>query len=123
MLIRGNHDYSTKDSEFRKEFEHIEDYLEFEDGWRWVVLCHYPIPCFRHRFREDWCHLYGHVHNTFEWNMTERFKTAMEELGHNCEMYNVGAMMPWMDYTPRTLEEISLGANSFNWKWRRGESL
>ena len=21
-------------------------------------------------------------------------------------MYNVGSMMPWMDYTPRTLDEI-----------------
>ena len=23
-----------------------------------------------------------------------------------CKMYNVGAMMPWMNYTPRTLDEI-----------------
>lgn len=26
-----------------------------------------------------------------------------------CEMYNVGAMMPYMDYTPRTLDEIIEG--------------
>ncbi len=24
-------------------------------------------------------------------------------------MYNVGAMMPWMDYTPRTFDEIVEG--------------
>lgn len=29
------------------------------------------------------------------------------------EMFNVGAMMPWMDYTPRTLDEI-IAANSHN---------
>ena len=117
VLIKGDHDGNTKDSKFCKEFKQIRDYhLEIEDGWQYVVLCHYPIPCFRLHFRKDWCHLYGHVHNTFEWNMMERFKTAMEELGHNFEMYNVGAMMPWMDYTPKTLYEISLGAESFNWK-------
>lgn len=37
----------------------------------------------------------------------------MVQAGHNCEMYNVGAMLPWMDYMPRTLYEIWEGANSF----------
>lgn len=37
----------------------------------------------------------------------------MKELyGKECEMYNVGAMMPYMDYTPRTLDEIIGGAAS-----------
>lgn len=31
-----------------------------------------------------------------------------------CQMFNVGAMMPWMDYTPRTLEQIEL--LSSGWK-------
>ena len=113
VLIRGNHDHLTRYSEFCGEFEQIRDYLEIEDGWRTVVLCHYPIPCFHNHFLEEQCHLYGHVHNGFEWNMTERFKIAMEELGHNCEMYNAGAMMPWMDYTPRTLSVITSGAETF----------
>lgn len=30
-----------------------------------------------------------------------------------CQMFNVGVMMPWMDYTPRTLDEI-IAANSHN---------
>ena len=29
-------------------------------------------------------------------------------------MYNVGAMLPYMDYTPRTLDEIITGYNQ--WK-------
>jgi len=34
----------------------------------------------------------------------------MENLyDRQCEMYNVGAMMPYMDYTPRTLDEIIEG--------------
>ena len=55
----------------------------------------------------DWYHLYGHVHSSFEYNMMEHDKFLMQELyGHKCQMYNIGAMMPWMDYTPRTLDEI-----------------
>lgn len=116
VLIRGNHDYLTRESDFCREFEQVTDYLEIEDGWRYVILCHYPIPCFNHHFREEWCHLYGHVHNSFEWNMMERFRTAMEDEWHNCEMYNAGAMMPWMDYTPRTLDEITVDAAVFRMK-------
>lgn len=119
VLIRGNHDYLTRDDEFCAEFERICEYLELEDGWQTVVLCHYPIPCFHRHFEEAWCHLYGHVHNGFEWNMMERFKIAMEDLGNYCNMYNTGAMMPWMDYTPRTLSEISTGAESFSWRMEK----
>ena len=44
--------------------------------------------------------------------MMEHDKYLMEELYMKpCQMYNVGAMMPWMDYTPRTLDEI-LAANT-----------
>lgn len=39
--------------------------------------------------------------------MMEHIKFQMEELYDKpCNMYNVGAMMPYMNYTPRTLEEI-----------------
>jgi hypothetical protein len=39
--------------------------------------------------------------------MMEHNKYLMEELyGKQCNMHNVGAMMPYMDYTPRTLDEI-----------------
>jgi hypothetical protein len=39
--------------------------------------------------------------------MMEHNKYLMEELyGKQCNMYNVGAMMPYVNYTPRTLDEI-----------------
>ena len=123
VLVRGNHDYNTKDDAFRAEFEQIADYLEIGDRRKRVVLCHYPIPCFHHHFHEDWCHLYGHVHETFEWDMTERSKNIMVQAGHNCEMYNAGAMMPWMDYTPKTLSGIWEGANTFYIRRMGGRSL
>ena len=44
--------------------------------------------------------------------MMEHDKYLMQELyGKQCQMFNVGAMMPYMDYTPRTLDEIQKGAS------------
>lgn len=105
FLIRGNHD-RCNDGTFIKKFVKVTEYLEVDDDGRKVVLCHYPMPCFKNHYY-GWYHLYGHVHDSFEWNMVENFKMQMRDLYDKpCEMYNVGAMMPWMDYTPRILDEI-----------------
>lgn len=105
FLIKGNHD-KTHDNNFKKKFVKIYDYMEIDDNGRKVVLCHYPIPCFKNHFY-GWYHLYGHVHNSFESNMMEHTKYLMEELyTKQCNMFNVGAMISYMDYTPRTLDEI-----------------
>ena len=112
FLIRGNHD-RCNDGRFLKKFVKVTEYLEVEDDGRKVVLCHYPIPCFKNHFY-GWYHLYGHVHTSFEWNMMEHDKLLMQELySAPCQMFNVGAMMPWMGYTPRTLDEI-IAANTHN---------
>lgn len=112
FLVKGNHD-RWHDAKFDKLFVKIDEYMEVEDNGRKVVLCHYPIPCFKNHFY-GWVHLYGHVHNSFEWNMMEHQRFLMEELyDRQCNMINVGAMMPWMDYTPRTLDEIETGYNTW----------
>lgn len=104
FLIRGNHDRSN-DSRFIKQFAKVTDYMEIEDDGCKLVLCHYPIPCFKNHYY-GWYHLYGHVHQTWEYELTQKIRREIEEHGHNCWMYNVGAMLPYMDYTPRTLTEI-----------------
>lgn len=117
ILVKGNHD-RWHDSKFDKMFVKIDEYMEVEDEGRKVVLCHYPIPCFKNHFY-GWVHLYGHVHNSFEWNMMEHQRFLMEELyDRQCGMINVGAMMPWIDYTPRTLNEIEDGYNL--WRAHKG---
>lgn len=113
ILIVGNHD-TCKNLEFRRRFVQIADYLEIMDGDKHVVLSHYPMSCFKNHFY-GWYHLYGHVHNSFEWNMVEHDKMLMQELyEHKCNMFNVGAMMPWMGYTPRTLYQIETGAAAYS---------
>lgn len=110
ILIKGNHD-RCKDKNFINRFTEIHDYLEIKDGDRNVVLCHYPMPFFKSHFY-GWYHLYGHVHNSFEWELTEQSKLTMQtEYNHPCNMFNVGAMMPYISYTPRTLDEIIATGN------------
>lgn len=108
-LITGNHDSRIlKSREVQACFVEIVPYKELnstEEG-NGMVLCHYPIPCFKNHYY-GWYHLYGHVHSGFEWNMMERVKYEMEALyDTSCKMYNVGCMMNYMRYTPRKLEEI-----------------
>jgi calcineurin-like phosphoesterase family protein len=109
-LIMGNHDISGS-ARLRSMFQDVKEYKEINDEGRYVVLSHYPIPCFKNHFYGAY-HLYGHVHTTFEHElMLDTKRRLVEEHGVKCQMYNVGCMMPYMDYTPRTLDEILEAAN------------
>ena len=114
-LIKGNHDGGLlKNATLRSLFVEITDYKELDIGnGKSVILSHYPIPCFKNHYY-GWYHLYGHVHNSFEWNMMENVKRQMTELyDKKCEMYNVGAMMPYIGYCPRTLDWIIEGGKKY----------
>ena len=113
-LILGNHDDpGVLNSEtVRTQLEDVAEYREILDKERGDgavrVLCHYPILAFRDHYF-GWYHLYGHVHSSYEWNVTENAKRLLQRLyvrDDVCRMYNVGAMLPAMAYTPRTLDEI-----------------
>ncbi len=107
-LIKGNHDSRLlKNRELQSRFCEITDYKELDIGdGKGIVLCHYPIPCFKNHYY-GWYMLYGHVHTSFEDNMMQQVKYQMEALYDKpCNMFNVGCMKSYMNYTPRTLEEI-----------------
>lgn len=107
-LIKGNHENRLlKNRELQSRFCEITDYKELDIGdGKGIVLCHYPIPCFKNHYY-GWYMLYGHVHTSFEDNMMQQVKYQMEALYDKpCNMFNVGCMKSYMNYTPRTLEEI-----------------
>ena len=106
-FILGNHDKLT--NEMRAHFEWIKDIATVEDNGTQVVLCHYPVAHWRNQYRGA-VHLYGHIHNTKDNTAFERYRDICRELEIPFECYNVGCMMPYMDYTPRTLEEIRKAA-------------
>lgn len=106
-LIRGNHD--RVHGRLRFYYESIEHYAEINDNDRLVILCHYPIPFYKNQHYGA-VMLYGHVHNTKEQDFIEKWKRELWESEIPCNMINVGCLMEYMKYTPRTLDEI-LAAN------------
>lgn len=112
-LIKGNHDWGKV---LEEPWESVQPYLEIDDESRRVILCHFPIP-FYNRARRGAIMLYGHVHNSAEWELLEKWKQECHAMEIPCNMINVGCMMPYMNYTPRTLDEI-LAANPV-WERKR----
>ena len=111
MLIRGNHDPKQFSQTTKKFLADVKDYKEITDNGRHVILSHYPIPFHKADYNPDCWMLYGHVHTTREYDFMEKLrqevKASHTEDGHCVGNWiNVGCMMPWMDYTPRTLDEI-----------------
>lgn len=114
ILIRGNHD-KLEDDAYRQLFTEICDYKEVKDvacgKVCQLVLCHYPIYSWT---RMQWGSilLYGHVHNgpedtLYQANLRERNRVLGGVIYKKQPIaINVGCMKSWMDYEPRTLEEI-----------------
>lgn len=107
FLIKGNHDSWAKDGACKKLFQGIYDYKKIVDENKTVVMSHYPILFYQSQYRNA-IHLYGHIHNTRE---EELFQNACSHIASTTDIpmncYNVGCMLSYMDYTPRTLEEIT----------------
>ena len=106
-LIKGNHD-RIHDNAYQRYFVEITHYKEIIVSGMDIVLCHYPILCYKNK-DYDWIHLYGHVHMSRDYEPLNQAIEIMKKVAP-IHMYNVGCMMPYMNYTPRTIEEI-LAAN------------
>lgn len=121
VLICGNHDVKgLKDNRIAQLFTEICDYKEVTDNFNGInnniVLSHYPI-LFWNNQHKGWIHLYGHVHQSEEWTvyktalglMNEYFEDRTKKGYKDCpqaKAYNVGAMLNYINNTPRTLKEI-----------------
>lgn len=111
VLIRGNHDPKEFSQQTKRYFQDITAYKEITDTGHHIIMCHYPVPFHRADYDEECYMLYGHVHATREYDILTRLRQeiiASHTEHHHArgQFINVGCMMPWMDYTPRTLNEI-----------------
>ena len=119
ILVKGNHE-KVKDMRLRQLFIEICDYKEITDNSKDIqanlVLQHYPILMWNKQ-HSGAIHLYGHVHQSYEWEiykeslkrLNEYFIQRTEEGAVDCPQaraYNVGSMLSYINYTPRTLKEI-----------------
>lgn len=109
-MILGNHDHFTP--ELEKCFESISNYKVIVEDHQRIVLSHYPIAFWYGQHRETVL-LYGHVHNTVEEGIFRNFIFELAVNGIPAECYNTGCMMPYMNYTPRTLKQIRSGFLKF----------
>lgn len=111
VCIRGNHTLKKFPKKLKDLFDDVKDYKEIKDNGREIILSHYPIVAYKHSYDPNVYMLHGHTHRTREQEYIERWiKMVKEEKSDpydNCgNIYNVGCMMPYMNFFPRTLDEI-----------------
>lgn len=125
VLIQGNHE-KLKDVRLRQLFVEITPYKEITDNYNGLnhnlVLSHYPIAHFNGQHK-GWIHLFGHLHETQENNIFINYldefyrKIKEERKDENIgKAYNVGAMLPYMNYIPKTLKDIIKEGDEYNEK-------
>lgn len=119
-LIQGNHDrFLKKQAMDLSRFQWVKSYEELSDNRRRVVLCHYPILCYNGQYLLDEegnpraYMLYGHVHDSRDQRLIERFQEITEQTvtvdaqGNRrtipCNMINCFCM--YSDYEPLSLDE------------------
>ena len=120
VCVLGNHDDDLKDIRLRQLFAEVCDRKEIIDNYNGMshklVLLHSP-ELFWSQQHKGAILLYGHLHMSDEWevykyclNYVNDFFEGKTKKGYTdcppAEAYNVGCMLPYMDYTPRTLKEI-----------------
>lgn len=122
VLIKGNHDNVEKfSSELKNCFEDIKSRKEIKLNKKRIIMDHYPLMMYRHDTDSNMFHFHGHTHITGEQDWVEKW--TRELVTNHCagaptgQIINVGCMMPYMNYIPRTLEEIiEAGKEKYGWR-------
>lgn len=109
-LITGNHDINLT-PELKKVIVEYKDYKELVDGNKKVILCHYPILFYKHSYADNAFMSCGHLHKTKEMDWMNTFvrmlRTNYSGMPDNRgQIIPVECCKPWINYTPRTLDEL-----------------
>lgn len=121
VLIKGNHDNTEKFSHDLKNcFEDICQRKEIKLNKKHIILDHYPQMIYRHDTDSNVFHFHGHTHITSEQDWVEKWTRALifnRGMGQPTgQIINVGCMIPYMNYIPRTMEEIiEAGKEKYEW--------
>ena len=111
-LIKGNHDMKVLPKNLACKFASVSDYKTIHDEDKTVIMCHYPMPFYKGDYNPNTYMLFGHIHTTEEEDMMNHIisyikENDLRERGKDLvNMLNVGCMMPYMDYTPKTLDQL-----------------
>lgn len=119
-LIKGNHDLRQYSQKLKNDLHDIKEYKEIKDGDKSIMLCHYPILFYRSSYDDKKWMFCGHTHNRTEeekWrqdfvkqivtyrknDISDHGEPSYFNRGH---IVNVGCMMDYMGFTPRTADEL-----------------
>ena len=114
VLIEGNHDNVKRfSSEIGNCFENIFQRKEIKLNKKKIIMDHFPMMSYHQDVQDSVWHFHGHTHITGEQNWVEKWTRELIE-NHKMgtptgQIINVGCMMPYMNYIPRTAEEIIEG--------------
>ena len=129
VLIRGNHDLKNPSANLKNRFLKIRDRDEIKDNGKRIIIDHFPNMFYRASYDENMWHFCGHTHNRtdeefdrqdFVWSLINKRKKYIDKNGepsylNRGQIVNVGCMMDYMNYTPRTADElISWWRNYYN---------
>ena len=112
VLIRGYHDIKNHSAALAKRFLYIRDTDTIKDGEYKIYMQHNPCLFYTHSGDQKMWHFCGHTHNRtaeelkrqeFVQNLVDSCKESYDNRG---QIINVGCMLPYMNYTPRTAEEL-----------------
>jgi calcineurin-like phosphoesterase family protein len=126
VLIEGNHDKKPlKDPAFRRCFKAINDcnltYREkfvftdekVEEREIWVSMTHYPILSPQGHIRHS-VNLCGHIHSTYHMQKAlDLMNNYLMDRGIPHRQINVGLTTPWMNFAPKTLQEIMIAQDYY----------
>lgn len=109
-LIIGNHDkVIIKSKKLKLYFESIDHYAKItvptKEDHKTLILSHYFIPFYDCHFRGV-IHLHGHSHITPEHDKELEIAKRLNDKGFINKIFNVGCMLPYMEYTPITVDEL-----------------
>ena len=109
--MEGNHDNVKRfSSEIDKCFENIFQRKEIKLNKKKIIMDHFPMMSYHQDVQDSVWHFHGHTHITEEQDWVEKWTRELVE-NHKMgtptgQIINVGCMMPYMNYIPRTAEEI-----------------
>ena len=104
-LITGNHDQIDKCNKLKQELVGYSNFLEVTDEDIPLILCHYPMMFYPHQSKGA-IMLFGHLHCSSDYRTVMSWQSELNNNGVNCKMINVGCMMPYMNFTPRSINQL-----------------
>ncbi len=118
VLITGEFDYVRLRASVYHLFDYITPYTETTDHNRRIILCHYPILQYHKCNRTNTFMFYSQSRNIEVKMQTYKIVQKIRNKYYNGATYNVGqvinvaANQPYMDFTPRTLEQLTIELDS-----------